>query len=374
MTSSPLIDRFLSLARIDGISLAERRVADEVTAMLTSHGVRVKEDNAGERLGGNTGNLLCYPPHYREDEPAIILTAHLDTVESTAGLIPVIDGVAIRSAGTTILGADNRLGLAILVQLLTDVASRQLPHRNFFTVFTVGEETGLFGAGLVDVGSAPVTGAYVFDCSKRPGVYIRESVGLHTFKAEFFGRTAHAGVAPEEGVNAVQLACAGVARLTIGRIDAETTANVGRIHGGDALNAVPAFATVEGEVRSFQPSRIARELARIRDVFTASAQPAGSMRFSHEADFEPYTLSLDAALVQHLESSMRRVGLDPKPIRYTGGSDANKYNARGVPAVNIGIGAQKPHSYEEFVLIEDLIKSSELAHALIAPVADGEEG
>jgi tripeptide aminopeptidase len=363
--TSTLIDLFIRLARIDGVSLAERRVADEVTALLSGIGVRVVEDDSAAILGGDTGNLLCYPPGYRPESPSIMLTAHLDTVESTAHLNPVIDTTSIRSDGSTILGADNRLGLAVLVQMLSEVVTGRKPHRNFFVVFTVGEETGLHGAGTVNVSQLAPTGAYVFDCSKRPGVYIRESVGLHTFKAQFIGKAAHAGVAPEEGISAIQLACAGVTHLHLGRIDEGTTANVGRIRGGEALNAIPENATIEGEVRSFTGKRIAEELETIEHALRGAVNATGKLVFSHEADFEPYILAADHALIQHLEHAMRKVGLTPQPIRYTGGSDANKYNAKGFPAVNIGIGAQKPHSHEEFVLIEDVVKTYELAMALV---------
>jgi tripeptide aminopeptidase len=295
-----------------------------------------------------------------------MLTAHLDTVESTAGLHPVVDTVAIRSDGTTILGGDNRLGMTVLVQLLRTIARGRSPHRNFFVVFTVGEETGLFGAGTVHVSPGTTMGAYVFDCSKRPGTYILEAVGLHTFSATFNGKSAHAGVAPEEGVSAIQMACAAVARLPLGRIDAETTANVGRIHGGEALNAVPARATIEGEVRSFSRERIEGELASIANTLRNSSGNAGSVEFVSKEEFPPYTLSPESPLIVNLEAAMRRVSLTPHPIRYTGGSDANRYNAKGFPAVNLGIGAQKPHSREEFFLIEDLVKTYDLASALVS--------
>lgn len=364
-STTHLIDLFVHLATIDSTSLNERRIADEVTRILTADGVHVVEDGSATTLGGTAGNLFCYPPHYRSDRPAIVLTSHLDTVKPTVNLRPVIDATSIRSDGTTILGGDNRLGLSVLVQLLTKVARQPEAFRNFFVLCTVGEETGLFGAGTADLASHNVECAYVFDCSKRPGTYIRESVGLHTFMAQFIGKTAHSGVAPEEGVSAIQLASRAIASLQLGRIDGETTANVGRIVGGEAINAIPEKVTIEGEVRSYTPSRIAGELGRIEKSLRSSIDPTGRLVFTTKSDFEPYILSPDAPMIVRLERAMRTVGLEPHPIRYTGGSDANKYNAKGIPAVNLGIGAQKPHSNEEFVLIEDLIKTYELAQELI---------
>ena len=365
--SYDLVNLFLHLARIEGISLAERSIANEVTTLLTRAGIRVIEDDSARTFGGTTGNLLCFPPWHRADQPAVMLTAHLDTVKSTANLKPMVDSTSIRSDGTTILGADNRVGLSVLVRLLRDVGEENTPHSNFFVVFTVGEETGLFGAGSIDVSSYNASCAYVFDCSKRPGVYIRDSVGLSAFEAEFIGKAAHSGVSPEKGVSAILLASVAIAKLTLGRIDADTTANIGKIHGGEAINSIPEKVTIEGEVRSFTLQRIQQQLNLIEQSLRASVDGTGKVSFKSQQDFEPYVLATDAPMIIALERAMRMVGLDPQPIRYTGGSDANKYNAKGIPAVNIGIGAQNPHSHEEFVLIEDLVKTHELARALVSP-------
>ena len=146
-----LIDLFLHLVKIEGTSLAERRIADEVTFLLGKAGIRVLEDGSAAVFGGNTGNLLCFPPQYNPDQPAIVLTAHLDTVRSTANLKPIVDAGSIRSDGSTILGGDNRLALAVLARLLMEVARNEIQCRNFFVGFTVGEEIGLYGAGALDL-------------------------------------------------------------------------------------------------------------------------------------------------------------------------------------------------------------------------------
>jgi len=360
-----LVELFLHLAKTEGTSLAERMIADEVTFMLGKAGIRVLEDGSAAVLGGNSGNLLCFPPEYSPDRPAIMLTAHLDTVRSTAKLRPIVDAGVVRSDGSTILGGDNRLGLSVLVRLLTDVAQNETDYRNFFVVFTVGEEIGLLGADTVDLAPYNPSCAYVFDCSKRPGVYIRECVGLCMFTAQFIGKAAHSGVAPEEGISAIQLASAAITKLQLGRIDADTTANIGKIQGGEAVNSIPEKVTIEGEVRSFSMNRIKQQFGLIEQTMRASLCGIGALHFSTQPDFEPYALPPDAPMILELEQAMRRVGLTPQPIRYTGGSDANKYNAKSIPAVNIGIGAQKPHSHEEFFLIEDLVKVYELVCELI---------
>jgi tripeptide aminopeptidase len=360
-----LLSLFLRLAPIDGVSHVERVIADEVTTILRAAGIDVLEDASAPIVKSNAGNLLCFPPDFRPDAPSIMLEAHLDTVQSTANLKAIVKEDRVCSDGSTILGADNRMGLSILVDLLLNVRSMQGPKKNFFVVLTVGEETGLYGAAALDLSKYKVSTAFVFDCSKRPGIFIRESVGLYDFTAQFVGKAAHAGVAPEEGVSAIALAALGISKLRLGRLDPETTANIGKIYGGDATNIVPERVTVEGEVRSFSPDRIREELRKIEQAFHSSVDGVGRLVFSAYSDFEPYVHKADAPAVVELEEAIRRAGLTPQPIRYMGGSDANKYNAKGVPAVNIGIGAQKPHSVEEFFLLEDLFKSSEIAHELV---------
>jgi tripeptide aminopeptidase len=355
---------FLSLAPIPSLSLQERPTADAIRALLKPSGIRVIEDGAGKKLGGNTGNLICLPPNYDPTRPAMMLTAHLDTVQSTEKLKPIVLSDRITSDGTTILGGDCRLGLSVLTYLLQEVAAARSSHKNFIVAFTVAEEIGLFGAREIELTSYPVNRAYVFDSSRRPGIYIKECVGLYIFNTHFIGKASHSGVAPEEGINAIAMASKGIANVPLGRIDSDMTVNIGMISGGQATNIVPDKVSIEGEVRSFSPQRIRERLQIIQSAFEQSAN-GGRIEFTSRVDFEPYVLSDNAPAVLELEHALRAAGLTPQAIRYSGGSDANMYNAKGIPTVDLGTGAQKPHTHEEFVLIEDLIKSAEIAFALI---------
>jgi tripeptide aminopeptidase len=362
---------FLRLLPIEGVALGERLIADEIIGLLRQNGIQVQEDDAGKRLQGNTGNLICLPPDFNPHDPALLLNAHLDTVQSTARLEPVAEGDAVRTNGTTILGADNRLGVAILLHLLLTLARQGRAHKNFMVVFTVAEEIGMLGATQLDLSRLNLKQAFVFDCSRRPGTYIRECVGSTIFQLTFIGKAAHSGVAPEEGVNAIALASTALAQIKTGRIDTETTANLGKIYGGTAINIVPDKVVVEGEVRSFSRRRIQEQIDMIRDTAARAVNGVGAFHFDSYNDFEPYAHAPDAPVVRTLERALRAVALVPNPIRYMGGSDANIWNARGIPAVNIGIGAQNPHTFEEFVLIEDLIKAAEIAFALVEPDEQG---
>jgi tripeptide aminopeptidase len=362
-----LVSLFLRLAPIEGLPHAERAVADEVTQILRKGGIRVVEDGAAALVKGNTGNLFCFPPSFDERAPAIVLEAHLDTVQSTARLKAIVSDDRISSDGTTILGADNRMGLSILVDLLLNVAKSGGKCRNFFVLFTVCEETGLCGAAAVDLSAHKIDAVYVFDCSKRPGIYIREAVGLHAFTAEFIGKAAHAGVAPEDGISAIAMAASAISKVPLGRVDAETTANIGKIRGGEAVNIVPDKVVIEGEVRSFSREGIKSQLDLMKRAFRESAGDESRLVFTSVSEFEPYIHAQDATAVVHLKRALSAAGLTPQPIRYMGGSDANIYNAKGIPAVNVGIGAQKPHSTDEFFLLEDLDSASAIARELVRP-------
>lgn len=358
---------FLRFVQINGVSLSERAIADEVIVVLRAAGVHVHEDHAGKNLNGNTGNLICLPPNFDYRAPAIVLSAHLDTVQPTLELRPQASSTQIGTDGTTILGADNRLGVSVLVHLLLTLTAEKKTHKNFLVVFTVAEEIGMLGASCLELAEYNMRSGFVFDCSRRPGVYIRDCAGAATFEAKFWGKAAHAGVAPEQGVNAISLASKALARIPTGRIDADTTVNLGKIFGGGPTNVVPDLVTVEGEVRAFSPHRLQQQLDLMQRLIAEAVAPNGRFEFNTQNDFTPYVLAPDSPAVMALEKALRAVGLTPEPIRYMGGSDANVWNAKGIPTVNIGIGAQKPHTFEEFVLIEDLVKSAEIAFALIQP-------
>lgn len=360
-----LLPLFLHLVRLNGQPLAERVVADVVTRLLQEAGVRVVEDRSGPVLGGDTGNLFCFPPGYDPHHPGLMLIAHLDTVQPIGSRPPVVLADRVMTDGSAILGADNRAGVTVLMQTLIEAARSESIMRNFFVVFTVAEESGFLGASQVDLKTYPVSAAFVFDCARRPGVYIRECAGLQLFTVQVHGRGAHAGIAPEEGINAIALAAKAVAALTIGRIDDETTVNVGTISGGRATDFVPDLTTVSGEVRSFLAERIRWEMERIESAFRSHIDASGSLEFRRKTDYEPYILKPDAVVVQEVERALRAVGLKPEPVRDTGGSDANVFNARGIQAVNIGIGVQKPHSNEEFILLEDLEAAFRIAQEIV---------
>lgn len=360
-----LVHLFLDAVRVDAQSLRERPMADFITRALAGWPVHIREDDAASKFHGECGNLICLPSFFDPSRPAIVLLAHMDTPRPTAFVRPVIRDSRIESDGTTALGVDNRAGTAILLQALRQhIAAGK--KGNFLVVFTVAEEVGPYGSRYLDLASYNVRHCFVFDCSHRPGTFIRAAVGCSIYRATFAGRASHAAVSPEKGINAIHIAAKALAGLDIGRMSPTMTSNIGMISGGTATNVIPDSCTVHGEVREFDSRRIAEYLAAVEEKFRSTAlSHGGTVEFTSKTDFPPFRLRPYDDVVKMTEAVLLEVGLTPHPIEYLGGSDANELNAKGIPSVNLGIGAQNPHGNDEFILIEDLHKSVEIALKLM---------
>lgn len=361
-----LISLFTDLAKINAISYKERPLADYIKKRLASSGCSVIEDQTGQKIGGNCGNLICLPKKTKENAKKIVLVSHMDTISPTEGLKLVIDSERIQSDGTTIAGIDNRAGLAVLIYLLEEISKNNIPHKDFAAVFTVAEEMDIGGAKNLDFEKFGIEMAVVFDCSKKPGHIIHSCAGACEFKAKFIGKAAHAGVSPEKGINAIVMAGQAISSVKFGRINKTTTCNVGKIHGGTETNVIPEDVTVRGEVRAKSMKDIHQRLENIREAFQKVAERmTGKMEFETILSFAPFHIPTTSRVYQLVTEAIRNASLQPKPIYYTGGSDANPLNHRGLPTINIGIGAQNPHSHEETILIEDFLKDVQIAYELI---------
>ena len=364
--TTPLVDLFLEAVAIDAVSLHEAPVVRFIREKLSGLPVRIVEDGTGPAVGGETGNIFCIPATFDPTRPSVALLAHMDTPRSTANVRPVLSDSRITSDGTTLLGVDNRAGVSVLLHVLAGHVRRKLAG-NFIVVFTFAEEIGMYGSKHVDLQPYNVTMCFVFDCSKRPGTFIQSAVGSSLYTAVFHGTSSHAGVAPEKGVNAIQIAARALGEVPVGRLSPTMTANFGMISGGEATNVVPDRCTVDGEVREFNQRAIDEYLAAAEEKFSRVAREnGGSLTFQSQIDFPPFVLDPGSEAFRRVAETLASVGLNPTPISYLGGSDANMLNAKGIPAINIGIGAQNPHGNDEFILLEDLAKTAEIAEALIA--------
>ncbi len=356
-----LVRDFCTLAAIEGTSLKEKRVADYIKKQLAPLNIHIVEQPIPVEES-QTGNLLCIPEETDPGMPVIILAAHMDTVRSTVELKPVKKDGVITSDGTTILGADNRAGVAALLYMLRTARKRKLRLNNIIVLFSVAEEIGMVGARNLDLSAYPaIERLFVFDCSKRPGIFIQHCYGCLKFTVTVHGKPAHAGVAPEMGVNAIAIAAGIINALPQGRFDDDATFNIGTIRGGETTNVVSYNVVFTGEIRGPSMEVIEKHLDMLKDTAEKTAKRYnGKIEIHTSLAFAPFYIDPASDHYKSAEAILRKAGLEPNPIRYTGGSDANAFNAQGIPAINFGIGAQQPHSNEEFILVEDLVKTTEL--------------
>lgn len=357
-----LIDLFLQLVAIDATSGREKSMAGFIRTYLAGTGITIEEDSAGAAEGGDSGNLIC---RYAGGG-SVALLAHMDTVRSTADLKARVLADRITSDGTTILGADNRAGVALILSALNGVANGQLDLEPFTAVFTICEETTLGGSRHLELPAA-IEMAFTFDTSLPAGTFISETYGAMAFTARVIGKASHAGTEPEKGINAIMVAARAIAALETGRLDEATTANVGKISGGTAINVVPAQATVDGEVRGRNTGHVEEVIQQFEAAFRSSARTAGAeVEFSAEWHFKPYIIKPTAPIYRRVTAAITKAGLAPRAQVTPGGSDANSVNAKGIPAVNLATGASNVHSDDEFILLADLIHARDILLALLA--------
>ena len=362
---SDLVSLFLDAVKVEAQSLKERPMAEFARRYLDGLPLDVLEDDTAPRFKGECGNLLCVPQGFDPARPSVAMLAHLDTPRPTRDVRPVLTDSRVQSDGTTALGVDNRAGTSVLLHTLRHHVSSG-KKGNYLVVFTVGEELGLYGSKYVDLTPYNVKACFVFDCSKRPGTYIQSAVGCSLYTATFVGKPSHAAVAPEKGVNAIRMAAEAIKRIPLGRLSPTMTSNVGMIAGGTATNVVPERCSIEGEVREFDPRPIQEHLQLLQSTFREVVKEfGGALEFDAREDFAPFRLKDGCDALRLTDEILCAVGLEPHPIEYLGGSDANMLNAKGIPAVNLGIGAQNPHGDDEFILLEDLFKTAEIAQEII---------
>lgn len=356
-----LTDLFLEMIKIDATSGKELPVAQFIMDYVKELGFDARMDGAAERSGGNSGNVIV-PINGGGD---FLLMAHMDTPSSTRGVVPQLLEDRITSDGTTILGVDDRGGISSILHALKRAVKDEKPIHPCTLLFTVCEETTL--AGSIYYQPAPgMKYGFAFDSHMRPGNFVNETCGAIAFKTTVLGKASHAGIAPEKGVNAIQIAAKAMATFPFGRIDAKTTASISIINGGTATNVIPDRIVLEGEIRTEQQAQGEEIMAGvIRDFETAAAFYGGSIECSYIWDFTPYRISPDAIPYKRIREVGEKLGLEIAGSKSMGGSDANSMNQKGVQTINLGVGAQNPHGRNEFILYEDLNTTCDIAYTLL---------
>ena len=361
MNHNRLIEIFLQVAPLNGCSGREKPVADFIKKFLSPFGLLIIEDSSNIYSMSNTGNIICK----KGDGGDFILLAHMDTARPTKDLKPEVKSDRIVSDGSTILGADNRAGVSILLFLFEHIFIENINTKNFTVAFTTCEETTLMGSKKLGL-NGQIKKGFIFDSSHRPGNFIHSACGSLGFRITVNGVASHSALAPEEGINSIAIASNALCKIKQGRLDSETTLNIGKINGGSAVNVVPEKTTIEGEIRSFKTERVEEKFEEVKNIFNAEAKALnGNCEIESQWEFEPYTVHAESKVYRYAVEAIKKTGFEPKPKVSLAGSDANSLNANGIEAINFGIGAQNPHSNNEFILIEDIIKSAEIALELV---------
>ncbi len=367
MSTERLLAAFLDLVRIDSPSGREAALARHCIGELTALGFTARTDATAALTGSDTGNVIADLPGAAPGAPTILLSAHLDCVQPCEGVVPEVRDGSVFSRGETVLGADDKAGIAAIVEGVRRVIEDGAPRGNLRVVLTVGEEVGLKGAKVLDPAVAgDVDLCLVLDADGDPGGIVVGAPTHDTFVATFHGLAAHAGVAPEQGRSALVMAARAIAAMPSGRLDDRTTANVGSIEGGSATNVVPARVTLTGECRSLDPARVDEVSSAMEQAMREAARAGGGtvdVRWTRE--YHAFSTDPEGPELALVSAACADVGLEPRLRTSGGGSDGNVFAAAGAPTLVLSCGMRALHSTDEHISVVDLESLAALVRAVI---------
>ncbi len=364
-----LADVFKTLVQIDSVSKKEGAIATALQEIFESLGGEVHVDGAGPNVEGDTGNLIAMFKGSGADGVPLLLNAHMDTVQPGEGVKVLFSDGTFTSDGSTILGADDKSALAVIIEAIRTLQENRLPYGPLEVVVTICEEVGLLGAKNLDYSMIKAKYGYSLDATDTEGIVTRAPAANHVeFKVH--GRDAHAGASPEKGINAIHLASGAISEIRVGRIDEETTANIGVIEGGKATNIVPSLVTVAGEVRSHSPEKLEEETQKIIQSFEREvsnykeAFPSDDglpkVEVGVRQDFSVLKIPEDHPVVALAKEAASGLGRKMETKTSGGGSDANIFFGRGIVTGILGTGMKDMHTVRESIQLDDMVKSVEL--------------
>lgn len=360
-----LVDSFLRYVQIDSTSKDEMNFAEHIRSELESMGMEVTVDSAGDRIGGNTGNMIGRLNGNSDANP-ILFSCHMDTVVPGNSIKPVIRDNTIFSDGTTVLGSDDKAGIAVVIEALRALMENSMEHGTVEVVFSIAEEVGLLGSKNLDYDSIDSKMAFVLDSGGSPGEIIVSGPAQDKISAKVRGRAAHAGLAPENGVSAINVAAQAISRMNLLRIDENTTANIGSINGGKATNIVTPEVEIKAEARSLCNLKLQKQSDHMVQCLEKAAEEHGAqVDVEVTRAYNAFSIDSDDMIVNIARRACENIGVESSICSSGGGSDTNVFNANGIKAVNLGIGMKKVHTLEEHISIDDLENSARLALELI---------
>ncbi|BAE82901.1 M20/M25/M40 family metallo-hydrolase [Desulfitobacterium hafniense] len=357
-----LIASFCDLVAIDSLSYRERDMADELLRRLKRLGFEVWEDDAGPKIGGSAGNIIAKLKGI-VDKEALLFTAHMDTVQPGTAKTPLLSGKRIHTDGTTVLGGDDAAGIACILEMAASLREHKLDHGDIYVIFTVAEEMGLQGAKNLNpavMEKVKANYGFVLDDAGKAGGVVAAAPAHVKRHITIRGKSAHAGVEPEKGIDAVRIMAEAVYHMQLGRLDEETTANLGMIKGGEAGNTVCGQLEILGEVRSRNPEKLTKQLKAMQRGFEEAARNwGGAVEFEDELLYGAIDLRRHPDLQKLLEKAAEKIGLPMDYHSSGGGSDANILNSLGFPCVTLSSAFYAMHTVQEYVDIEEMIRLTE---------------
>ncbi len=351
-----LVNTFLELVKIDSPSGEEANVAKEVAKRLKTLGGKVEFDKHG--------NIIA---KFKGQGEQLLLNAHLDTVEPGRGIKPRVGKARITTDGSTVLGADDKAGLSVIIEALTSIKENKTPYQSLEVVLTLGEEVGLLGAKGLDYSKISAKEGVSFDGHESVGEILMAAPGLHKVDVTVTGRSAHAGVEPEKGISAIQIASLMISRLQVGRIDFETTANIGLIEGGSARNAVAERAHFKGEIRSRSKEKLDQHIAHFQEVMNGVMVDFKEAQLELEIESEagPINFSEEDSIIKRALAICKKLKIKPNLAPTGGLADANIFGEHGLSIAVVGAGAHNMHTKREYLDLKEFIESANFALELI---------
>ncbi|WP_462412126.1 tripeptidase T [Neobacillus sp. Marseille-QA0830] len=361
-----LLNEFLELVQIESETKNEAQIAKVLKQKFTDLGLEVVEDDTTSVTGHGAGNLICTLPATKEGVEPIYFTSHMDTVVPAKGVKPSIKDGFVVSDGTTILGADDKTGLSVMFETIRVLKEQNIQHGLIQFVITVGEESGLVGAKALEPSLLKAKFGYALDSDGLVGNVVVAAPTQAKVKAVIYGKTAHAGVAPEKGVSAITIAAKAISKMPLGRIDKETTANIGRFEGGQATNIVCDRVDILAEARSLVPEKMEAQVGKMKKAFETTAEEMGGRAEVHVQVMYPgFKFGEGDQVVEIARSAAAKIGRSCELQESGGGSDANVINGLGIPTVNLAVGYEEIHTTNERMSIEELYKLADMTLAII---------
>lgn len=365
MDRERIINKFIEYVKIPSPSYKEAEFAKILKKDMEELGIEVIVDNAGEKAGSNTGNLIGFLKGNKNVEP-IMFCAHMDTVKPCENIEPIIEDGIIKSKGDTILSADDKAGIVAILEAIRYIKENNIPHGDIELVFTICEEVGLYGSKYLDYSKIKSKMAFVLDASGEIGGINVQGPAQSQIYAKFHGKAAHAGLSPENGINAIQVAAKAISNMKLLRIDEETTANVGVIKGGSATNIVADYAEIELEARSLKEEKLEKQVNHmIESIENAAKEFGAKVDIDVKHAYPTFLLEKDEPILDIIKNAMEKLNISYKPSTTGGGSDTNIFNSKGIKAATLSIGMFNAHSVNEYIAADDLIKITSLVASII---------